>query len=318
MDELNLQNLTDVSQWITPERVDAVVLATLNVLTALVILIIALFISGWAKGRISRLAARHRRLDDTLFGFLGNIAKYLILAIGFIFILNRFGIQTTSLAALIGAAGLAIGLALQGTLSSLASGVMIIMFRPFRVGDYIAAGSESGTVTEISLFYVILKTYDGIQIVVPNSDIWSSSITNYSANTTRMMDLTIGISYDSDIKLAKEILQKIVDEDPRVLKDPAPTIGVKELGDSSINLLFRAWCNTDVYWKFRWELFEFVKKEFDANGIGIPFPTREIVFDNKLEMVKLKDQNPQKRLSSGLDNGTETGVGAVTQEDKLK
>lgn len=285
MDELNLQELTNVGQWITPERIDAIVLAGLNVLMALVILVIALIISSWAKARITNLSSRYAKLDDTLFGFMGNIVKYLILAIGFIFILNRFGIQTTSLAALIGAAGLAIGLALQGTLSSLASGVMIIMFRPFRIGDYIEAGDKAGTVTEISLFYVILKTYDGIQIVMPNSDIWSQAIINYSGNSTRMMDLTVGISYNSDIKLARDILTQIVTDDERVLQDPPPTIGVRDLGDSSINLVLRAWCPTLVYWSFRWEVFEKIKNEFDANGIGIPFPTREIVFDTSLELV---------------------------------
>lgn len=282
LDQLDLQEL---SQWVTPDRIDAAVAAALNVVLAIVILFFAIVISSWARNRIIRLAERHSRLDATLFGFLGNIVKYLIMAFGLIFILNRFGIQTTSLAALIGAAGLAIGLALQGTLSNLASGVMIILFRPFRVSDYITAGDKSGTVTEISLFYVVLKTYDGIQVVVPNSDIWSSAIINYSSNPTRMMDLTIGVSYSSDLRLAQHILRRIAEEDPRVLTDPAPTIGVRDLGESSVDLLFRAWCRTEDFWNFRWELMEIVKREFDANGIAIPFPTRELVFDNQLDLT---------------------------------
>ncbi|WP_176715508.1 mechanosensitive ion channel family protein [Thioclava sp. SK-1] len=281
---MNLDELSQVSTWLTEDRITAAIAGALNVLMALAILIVALIVAGWARARINNLALRHAKLDATLFGFLGNLVKYLILAIGFIFILNRFGIQTTSLAALIGAAGLAIGLALQGTLSSLASGVMIIMFRPFRVGDYIDAGSQGGTVTEISLFYVNLKTYDGIHIVVPNSDIWSSAITNYSENPTRMMDLTVGIAYDADIKTARDILQRIANDDTRVLADPAPQVGVRELGDSSVNLMFRAWCNTSDYWSFRWEVFEMVKTEFDANGIGIPFPTRTLVLEGGKEV----------------------------------
>lgn len=197
---MNFNDLTDVSAWLTQDRIDAAIMVAVNVVAALVILLVAMAISAWAKRRIVALSQRYKRLDDTLFGFLGNMVKYLILAIGVIFILNRFGIQTTSLAALVGAAGLAIGLALQGTLSNLAAGVMIILFRPFRQGDFIAAGSESGTVTEIQLFYTVLTTYDGIQIIVPNSDIWSSAITNFSANPTRMMDLTIGVAYDADLE----------------------------------------------------------------------------------------------------------------------
>ncbi len=285
---MNLDDLTHVSNWLTQDRIDAAILVAVNVVAALVILLIALAVSSWAKRRIVALSARYRRLDDTLFGFLGNIVKYLVLAIGVIFILNRFGIQTTSLAALVGAAGLAIGLALQGTLSNLAAGVMIIMFRPFRQSDFIAAGSESGTVTEIQLFYTVLTTYDGIQIIVPNSDIWSSAITNYSANPTRMMDLTIGVAYNADLKKTQEVLENISLSDPRALPEPAPVIRVKQLGDSSVDFTFRVWANTADFWGLQAEYTRKIKVEFDANGIGIPFPTRTL---EVVEVPKIETRN---------------------------
>lgn len=273
---MNLNDLTHLNGWLTQDRIDAAILAAVNVVAALVILLIALAMSAWAKHRILALSDRYARLDDTLFGFLGNMVKYLILAIGVIFILNRFGIQTTSLAALVGAAGLAVGLALQGTLSNLAAGVMIILFRPFRQGDYIAAGSQSGTVTEIQLFYTVLKTYDGIQTIVPNGDIWSKPIINYSANPTRMMDLTIGVAYDADLKKTQEVLERIASSDERALADPAPTIRVKQLGDSSVDFTFRVWANTADYWQLQADITRRIKEEFDAHGIGIPFPTRTL------------------------------------------
>ena len=287
---MTLDELTHVSSWLTQDRIDAAILVAVNVIAALVILLIALSVSAWAKGRVTALSNRYKRLDDTLFSFLGNIVKYLILAIGVIFILNRFGIQTTSLAALIGAAGLAIGLALQGALSNLAAGVMIIMFRPFRQGDFIDAGSESGTVTEIQLFYVMLTTYDGIQVIMPNSDIWKSAITNYSANPTRMMDLTIGVAYNADLKKTQEVLEAVSSSDPRAMTDPAPVIRVKNLGDSSVDFTFRVWASTADYWSLRSEMIRKIKVEFDANGIGIPFPTRtlEVVEVPRIETAQAR------------------------------
>jgi small conductance mechanosensitive channel len=290
---MTLDELTNVSSWLTQSRIDAAILVAVNVVAALVILIVAIAVSSWAKNRIVRLSNAHAKLDDTLFGFLGNIAKYLVLAIGVIFILNRFGIQTTSLAALIGAAGLAIGLALQGALSNLAAGVMIIMFRPFRQGDFIQAGSESGTVTEIQLFYTVLLTYDGLQIIMPNSDVWKSSIVNYSANPTRMMDLTIGVAYNADLKKTQQILEEIAVSDPRALNDPAPTIRVKALGDSSVDFTFRVWANSSDFWALQAEMLRLIKQEFDANSIGIPFPTRtlEVVQVPRIETAQQTAQS---------------------------
>lgn len=275
MDSFIPHELTD---WVTQERVDVALAMALNVLYAIVILIVAQMIASWAKRRIEGVAVRHPRLDVTLFGFIANVVKYVILAMAAIFILNRFGIQTTSLVALIGAAGLAIGLALQGALSNLAAGVMIIMFRPFRVGQYIEAGSVAGTVTEITLFFTEMKTYDGLQVIVPNSDIWSSAIKNYSVNPTRLVDLTIGVSYDSDLRAAERVLAQIAQDDPRVLDDPAPFIKVKELGDSSVDFVFRVWANSSDWWALKCDLNRAIKEGFDAAGVGIPFPTQTVIY----------------------------------------
>lgn len=291
MDNLSLDSLQG---WITPDRVDAAILMALNVLYAIVILLVALMVSGWARRKITAAGEKHARLDPTLFGFLGNLAKYAVLAMAVIFVLNRFGIQTTSLVALIGAAGLAIGLALQGTLSNLAAGVMIILFRPFRVGHYIEAGSEAGTVREISLFYTELKTYDGLQIIVPNGDIWASAITNYSVNDTRMIDLTVGVAYDADLKRAETILRRIAESDPRSLPDPAPFVKVKSLGDSSVDFVYRVWTKTSDYWVTRCEMTEAIKLEFDKAGIGIPFPTRTLVLESGAGET---DEAPKPRLA---------------------
>jgi small conductance mechanosensitive channel len=268
----------ELSGWLTQDRIDVAIAMALNVLYAIVILIVSQIIANWAKRRIEGVAKRHPRLDVTLFGFIANVVKYVILAMAAIFILNRFGIQTTSLVALIGAAGLAIGLALQGALSNLAAGVMIIMFRPFRVGQYIEAGSVAGTVQEITLFFTEMKSYDGLQVIVPNSDIWSSAIKNYSVNTTRLVDLTIGVSYDSDLRVAERILKQIAEEDPRVLDDPAPFIKVRELGDSSVDFVFRVWANSSDWWALKCDLNRAIKEGFDAEGVGIPFPTQTVIY----------------------------------------
>ncbi|WP_376875464.1 mechanosensitive ion channel family protein [Albirhodobacter sp. R86504] len=283
-----MENLTPalLAEYVTPERVDTAIALALNVLYAMFILFVSLMFSGWAKRRIEGIAIRHPRLDPTLFGFLGNVVKYAILAMAAIFILNRFGIQTTSLVALIGAAGLAIGLALQGALSNLAAGVMIILFRPFRVGQYIEAGSTAGTVREISLFFTELKTYDGLQVILPNSDIWSSSIKNYSVNPTRLVDLTIGVSYDSDLRVAERVLKEIAASDERVLDDPAPFIKVRELGDSSVDFVFRVWANSSDWWALKCDLNREIKDRFDAEGVGIPFPTQTVVYAPEGTAVK--------------------------------
>jgi len=259
------------------ENFDRIVGLGLNVVYAFVILLVALWISGRVRNRITGLPRRNKRFDPTLTSFLGSLAKYAILALALIFILGRFGIQTTSLVALIGAAGLAIGLALQGTLSNLAAGVMLIGFRPFRVGDYISAAGQSGTVSEISLIFTEMTTPDNVQIIVPNSDIWSSSIVNYSAHDTRRCDFVFGVSYGADLNAAETVIRQAIAADPRAKDDPAPFVKVSNLGDFSVDFTVRVWCDAADYWDLKFDLTRAVKDGLDAAGVEIPFPTRTVL-----------------------------------------
>ncbi|SPH16723.1 Small-conductance mechanosensitive channel [Defluviimonas aquaemixtae] len=268
---------TNWSELITQDRIDMALQIALNVLYAILILIVALFVAGWAKRRVLAISHRYPKIDDTLFGFLGSLLKYAILALAGIFILNRFGIQTTSLVALIGAAGLAIGLALQGTLSHIAAGVMLILFRPFRTGDYVEVAGTSGTVKEITLIFSELATLDNVQVIVPNGDIWSNKITNYSVNPTRRVDLTFGVAYDSDLKKVERVLHDVIASDERIHAEPEPFVKVTNLGDSSVDFTVRVWVDRGDWWDTTCDLKRVVKDRFDAEGIDIPFPTRHLV-----------------------------------------
>jgi len=196
--------------------------------------------------------------------------------------LNALGVDTTSFAAILAAAGLAIGLALQGTLGNIGSGVLIITFRPFNVGDTVTVGGETGTVAAISMFATILNTPDNKMVTVPNTAVTGGNITNFSARETRRLDLTFGIGYDDDLKLAKSVLEDIIKADERVLADPAPFIGVRELGDSSVNFAFRPWVKTEDYWAVHFDMMEKVKLTFDEKGISIPYPQMDVHL-NKIE-----------------------------------
>lgn len=241
----------------------------------LLILIVGRIAAKIAAGILKR-AVRRGGADETIVGFLGNIIYSLLMAFVIIAALNRLGIETTSLAAIIAAAGLAVGLALQGSLSNFAAGVMVIAFRPFKVGDYVEAGGTAGTVQEVSLFTTTLKSPDNRIIIVPNSSVTSSVITNYSAEATRRLDLVFGIAYDDDIAKAKDIIAEVFAADARVLDDPAPTIAVDELGDSAVNIIARPWCESGDYWALKWDMLETIKGRFDAAGISIPFPQQDV------------------------------------------
>ena len=270
---LDLQDLTELLEV----NIAWVIGAGLNLVYAFVIVILALWLSGTAKRRITELPQRNPRFDPTLMSFLGSLARYAIIVFAIVFILGRFGIQTTSLVALIGAAGLAIGLALQGTLSNLAAGVMLIGFRPFKVGDYIEAAGESGTVSAVSLFFTELTTPDNVQIIVPNGDVWSSSITNYSFHAQRRCDLVFGVSYGSDLKQAEQVIRQCIASDIRAKTDPEPFVKVSNLGDSSVDFTVRVWCDMADYWNLKFDLTRAVKESFDAAGVEIPFPTQTVV-----------------------------------------
>lgn len=248
-----------------------------NILIALAIF----FVGKWVVGRLSGWLERSmdRRMDITIARFIARIGYIAMLAFVVIAALNQAGFQTTSLVAILGAAGLAVGLALKDSLGNFAAGVMLIMFRPFKVGDYVEAGGTGGTVTDIRIFATILTTPDNKVITVPNGSIMSDSITNYSTMPTRRVDMVFGVSYGANLAKVRDVLQEMLDGDERVLPEPAPVIVVGELADSSVNFLVRPWVKTPDYWPLKWEFTEAVKNRFDDEGIGIPFPQMDVHLD---------------------------------------
>lgn len=248
-----------------------------NLAAAIAAIVITLFASRFVKSWIAKLGFRYEQLDDTLFVFLSKFAQVVVLAVGSVFVLNSFGVQTTSIVALLGAAGLAVGLALQGTLSNFAAGIMLIVFRPFKRGDYVSVSGQSGTVKEISIFTTELGTPDNLQIIVPNGQVWGAPITNFSAYGTRRLDVTFGVAYASDLKQVEEVLAQIIAADKRIHQDPAPVIKVSNLNQSSVDFVVRIWCDSSDLWTLRLDLNRQVKDNFDAQKIEIPFPTTTIV-----------------------------------------
>jgi small conductance mechanosensitive channel len=224
---------------------------------------------------------RAQEVDMILETFIGNLIYWGLMVVVIIAAIGKIGIQTTSLIAIMGAAGLAVGLALQGSLSNFAAGVLIVIFRPYRVGDWVEAAGISGAVEQVQILTTILRTGDNKQIIVPNSQIMDSIITNYSANDTRRVDLTIGVSYEDDLDKVRETIQALVDADDRILKDPACTIAVSALADSSVNFTVRPWAKTSDYWGVMFDLTEAIKKRFDQEGISFPFPQQDVHLYNK-------------------------------------
>ncbi|MEC4672763.1 MAG: mechanosensitive ion channel domain-containing protein [Nitrospirota bacterium] len=248
----------------------------LNVLGAILILILGKMVAGWAQRLVAKSLQKSGKVDQTLQGFLGNLARYLVLGFTIIMVLAQFGIETTSVIAIFGAAGLAIGLALQGTLSNVAAGVMLLIFRPFKVGDYVEAGGTAGTVQAIRLFITELATPDNVQILVPNAQVWGTVVKNYSHHPTRRVDFALGIDYSDNIDHAIQHVHAVINADPRALTDPAPMVVVGNLGESSVDLTIRVWCNASDYWGLRFDLTKAFKEKLDTAGISIPFPQRTI------------------------------------------
>ncbi|MCF8128967.1 MAG: mechanosensitive ion channel [Deltaproteobacteria bacterium] len=247
----------------------------IRVIAALAIFIIGRWVAKGIRNLIRRIMTRGK-VDQTLISFICNLSYVTLLAFVVIAALSKLGIETTSLIAILGAASLAIGLALRGSLSNFAAGVMMIIFRPFKVGDFIEGGGTSGTVEEIQIFSTQLKTVDNKTVIVPNAKIFGDKIVNYSTKGTRRVDMTFGIGYDDDIDRARAVIREIIDGDERVLKDQAIVVAINELADSSVNFTVRVWTKSGDYWGFFWDTTEAVKKRFDAEGIGIPFPQQDI------------------------------------------
>jgi small conductance mechanosensitive channel len=251
----------------------------IRVITAIVIF----FVGKWVVSLIVKgvlKAMQKSDVDTTLRRFIASLARMVLMLFVIIAAIHQLGIQTASLIALLGAAGLAIGLALQGSLSNFAAGVLIVLFRPYKVGDWIEGAGVSGSVEEVQILTTVLKTGDNKRVIIPNSQIMGSTITNYSANPTRRVDLVVGVSYSDDLDKVRKELEQLVAADERILKDPAPTIAVSELADSSVNFVLRPWVNTADYWAVYFDLTERVKKRFDEVGVSIPFPQQDVYIHN--------------------------------------
>ena len=247
----------------------------INIVMALAIFIIGKMVIGVLVKLAKKIMVK-AKVDNILVNFIGSIINTVLLLFVVISALDQLGVDTTSMIALIGAAGLAIGLALQGTLQNLASGVMLIIFRPFSDGDFIEAAGVSGVVEQIGIFSITMRTGDNREIIVPNGEIYGGTITNNSRRATRRVDMVFGIGYDDDLLKAKEIINRILGEDDRILADPAPTVAVGELADSSVNFNVRPWCKTSDYWGVYGDIHEKIKLTFDAEGISIPYPQMDI------------------------------------------
>lgn len=248
---------------------------SISIVTAILVFVIGRIISRILVNLLGRVL-RRSKFENILIEFIQAIANTLLLVVVIVAALDQLGVNTTSLIAILGAAGLAIGLALQGSLQNFAAGFLLLVFRPFTAGNYIEAGGTAGVVKSIGIFTTVLTSPDNKEVIVPNGAIYSDNITNYSSLPTRRVDMVFGIGYDDDIKKAKDIITEVVTADERVLKDPAPTIAVLELADSSVNFAVRPWVNNADYWPVKFDLTEKIKLAFDENGISIPFPQMDV------------------------------------------
>ncbi|MAN75286.1 MAG: mechanosensitive ion channel protein MscS [Henriciella sp.] len=255
----------------------AILSGALKVLGAILVLVIGLRIAGWLAGVVRKQTSRRAGVDETLGAFFGSLVRWFVTAAVLIASLQVFGVQATSFVAVLGALTLAIGLSLQGALGNIASGVMIMLFRPYKNGDFVEIADAVGTVKEINLFQTILATLDNVKIIIPNTEAIDGIIKNYSGYDTRRCDLVFGIDYDDDMDKALGIIKGIVDQDDRILPDPEPFVKVTNLGDSSVDITCRLWCQATDLWNLKFDLTKQVKEAFDAQGISIPYPHRTLV-----------------------------------------
>ena len=265
---MNIEQITQVS-------VDLLTQWGLKVIGAIALLVVGRMAAGLLR-RVTRRAMKKAEIDATLVPFLSSMVYYLAMTVVVIAVLGLFGIQTTSLIAVLGAAGLAVGLALQGTLSHFASGIMLLIFRPFRVGDLVEVGGNTGVVMEIGIFTTTMKSPDNIKITVPNSQIYGNTIKNMNGYENRRVDMVMGVSYDDDLALAMETMRRVIQADERILADPEPQIAVAELADSSVNFVVRPWCKAEDFFGVKFDLTRRFKEELEAAGCSIPYPQRDV------------------------------------------
>ncbi len=270
-----MEMIESFSTWIT----DLAVTYGLKLIAAVVTLVIGLWIIKMITKALARIMEK-REVDASLRGFLNSMLGLLLKAMLIISAVSMIGIEMTSFVAILGAAGLAVGMALSGTLQNFAGGVMILFFKPFKVGDYIEAQGYAGTVFEIQIFITVLKTPDNKTIIIPNGGLSTGSLINYSAEENRRVDFSFGIAYGDDYDKAKELLLELIKKDERILKDPEPFIALGALADSSVNITVRVWAKTSDYWGVHFDMNEKVYKEFDKNGLSIPFPQLDVHLQN--------------------------------------
>lgn len=248
-----------------------------SVLAATAILFVGWIVAAWLGRRVRGIGLAQKHLDDTLFNFLGSIVRYVVLGFTGLIVLNTFGVQTTSVVAAVGAAGLAIGLALQGTLSNVAAGVMLILFRPLKIGDFVAVAGKMGTVRDVTLNFTELADVSNVQVIIPNSEVWGNVIDNYSIYPTRRAEWTFGVGYGANLKQAEDVIRETIMADERSHSDPEPFVQVNNLNESSVDFLVRVWCDSGDYFNFQADMKRKVKEALDEAGVEIPFPTRTIV-----------------------------------------
>ncbi|WP_052465689.1 mechanosensitive ion channel family protein [Phaeobacter sp. S60] len=272
-----------------------------SVLAAIVILLAGFIVASWVKRRIVQIGDSHASLDVTLFHFLGNLARYVILAFALLFVLNTFGVETTSIIAAIGAAGLAIGLAMQGALSNVAAGIMLILFRPFKLGDFIEVNDEMGTVKEITLNNTVIASLSNLKVIIPNSEVWGNTITNYSEFDTRRAEWSFGVGYGANLATAEQVIRDTIMSDSRSHAEPEPFIQVNNLNSSSVDFLVRVWVDAAEYFQYQADMKRKVKEALDDAGIDIPFPTRTLVQaapDASQDVADTSDANAKERSAA--------------------
>ncbi|KAB7885593.1 mechanosensitive ion channel family protein [Poseidonibacter ostreae] len=274
-----------MNEYFNEEKIQSIIEMIIPYVVNLGIAIVVFIIGKWLARKITNIVVsilkRIKGIDVTLVKFIENIVYYILMMVVILTALSKLGVETTSFFAILGAAGLAIGLALKDSLGNFASGVMLIMFKPFKVGDFVTVAGVSGTVNEISIFSSILTTGDNQRMIVPNGSIIAGTIVNVNANPTRRVDLVVGIGYDDDIKKAKNVLTNILESNEKILQEKGLTVAVSELADSSVNFVVRAWVNTPDYWAVKFALTEEVKTRFDQEGISIPYPQQDVHHHNQ-------------------------------------
>jgi len=270
-DHLSLFSASDIERYINEYAIPW----GINIAMAIAIYVIGRIVVGFILSIFRRVMAKSK-YDAMLVDFLEAIISAILMLFVIVASLDQLGVDTTSLVAILGAAGLAIGLSLQDSLKNFAAGVMLLVFKPFKSGDFVEAGGTAGTVNKIGIFTSTMTTPDNKEIIVPNGAIYSGTITNFSAKETRRVDMVVGIGYDADLLKAKQVLQEMVEADPRILQEPAPTIAVAELADSSVNFVVRPWVQSADFWGVKFDFTEAVKLRFDKEGISIPFPQMDV------------------------------------------